>query len=81
MDRIHLFGTCILAATGMLRGVLIGGAAYFGPGLPSLEILAKFLIVTTLVFVIRVLAIWFSFHLPVASTAPPVDDHPSMGQK
>ena len=40
--------------------------------------MSKFLIVVCLVFVIRLLAIKYNFHLPVASTALPVDDHLNM---
>ncbi len=57
---------------------LIGGAIYLLLGLTPLETLAKFLIVTFLVFLIRVVAIKYDFQLPVASTALPVDDHLTM---
>ncbi len=57
---------------------IIGGAAYLLLGLTALGTLSKFLIVVCLVFVIRLLAIKYNFHLPVASTALPVDDHLNM---
>ena len=57
---------------------LIGGAVYLLLGLTPLGTLAKFLIVTFLVFLIRVVAIKYDFQLPVASTALPVDDHLTM---
>lgn len=57
---------------------LIGGAVYLLLGLFPFETLAKFLIVTAVVFLIRVVAIKYNFHLPVAATALPVDDHLKM---
>ncbi len=57
---------------------LIGGAVYLLLGLFQFETLAKFLIVTAVVFLIRVVAIKYHFHLPVAATALPVDDHLKM---
>lgn len=57
---------------------LIGGAVYLLLGLFPFETLAKFLIVTVVVFLIRVVAIKYNFHLPVAATALPVDDHLKM---
>lgn len=60
---------------------LIGGAVYLLLNLTPLGTLEKFLIVTFLVFFIRVVAIKYNFHLPVASTALPVDDHLTMERK
>ena len=60
---------------------LIGGVVYLLLNLTPLNTLAKFLIVTFLVFFIRVVAIKYNFHLPVASTALPVDDHLTMERK
>ncbi len=60
---------------------LIGGAVYLLLNLTPLDTLVKFLIVTFLVFFIRVVAIKYNFHLPVASTALPVDDHLTMERK
>ena len=60
---------------------LIGGVVYLLLNLTPLNTLAKFLIVTFLVFFIRVVAIKYNFQLPVASTALPVDDHLTMERK
>ncbi|HPK47793.1 MAG TPA: trimeric intracellular cation channel family protein [Sphaerochaeta sp.] len=60
---------------------LIGGVVYLLLNLTPLGTLEKFLIVTFLVFFIRVVAIKYNFHLPVASTALPVDDHLTMERK
>ena len=60
---------------------LIGGVVYLLLNLTPLDTLAKFLIVTFLVFFIRVVAIKYNFQLPVASTALPVDDHLTMERK
>lgn len=60
---------------------LIGGVVYLLLNLTPLNTLVKFLIVTFLVFFIRVVAIKYNFQLPVASTALPVDDHLTMERK
>lgn len=60
---------------------LIGGVVYLLLNLTPLGTLEKFLIVTFLVFFIRVVAIKYNFQLPVASTALPVDDHLTMERK
>ncbi len=59
---------------------LIGGIAYLLLGYTALDTLPKFLVVTALVFVIRLVAIKYNVQLPVASTAEPVDDHLTMGR-
>lgn len=59
---------------------LIGGFVYLLLELTALGTLPKFLIVTFLVFLIRLIAIRYNVHLPVASTALPVDDHLNMGR-
>ena len=57
---------------------LIGGLCYLALELTGLGYFSKFIIVTGIVFLIRVLAIKYQFHLPVAETAMPVDDHLTM---
>jgi len=43
--------------------------------LTNLGVFTKFVIASMVVFLLRVLAIKYRFHLPVADTALPVDDH------
>ncbi len=43
-----------------------------------LRMFAKFLIASSTVFIIRLIAIKDHFHLPVADTALPVDDYSTM---
>ena len=57
---------------------LIGGVIYLLLEQTSLGLLGKFLACTFLVLAIRLIAIKFKFHLPVAKTALPVDDYLTM---
>ncbi|NCC65327.1 MAG: trimeric intracellular cation channel family protein [Spirochaetia bacterium] len=54
---------------------LIGGIIYLILELTNLGVFTKFVIASMVVFLLRVLAIKYRFHLPVADTALPVDDH------
>jgi len=54
---------------------LLGGILYLLLELTSLGLFAKFMIVSVAVFIIRLVAIKYRFHLPVADTALPVDDY------
>ena len=54
---------------------LLGGILYLLLELTSLGLFAKFMIVSVAVFIIRLIAIKYRFHLPVADTALPVDDY------
>ncbi|MFA6732961.1 MAG: TRIC cation channel family protein, partial [Sphaerochaeta sp.] len=54
---------------------LLGGIIYLLLELTSLGLFAKFMIVSGAVFIIRLIAIKYHFHLPVADTALPVDDY------
>ncbi len=54
---------------------LLGGILYLLLELTSLGLFAKFMIVSGAVFIIRLIAIKYHFHLPVADTALPVDDY------
>ncbi|MFA6845518.1 MAG: trimeric intracellular cation channel family protein [Sphaerochaetaceae bacterium] len=54
---------------------LIGGMVYLLLEKLRLPIFPSFLITALIVFILRVIAILFSFHLPVAETAFPVEDH------
>jgi uncharacterized membrane protein YeiH len=60
---------------------LIGGIAYLLLEQTSLGLLEKFLACTFLVLAIRIAAIRYRFHLPVAKTAFPVDDYLSMNER
>lgn len=53
---------------------LIGGILYLALELTGLGLLSKFIIASSVVFLIRIVAIRYNFHLPVAKTALPVDD-------
>ncbi len=57
---------------------LIGGILYLMLEMTDLGIFPKFLIASSTVFVIRLIAIKYRFHLPVADTALPVDDYLTM---
>lgn len=57
---------------------LIGGVLYLMLEMTDLGIFPKFLIASSTVFVIRLIAIKYRFHLPVADTALPVDDYLTM---
>ncbi len=57
---------------------LLGGIVYLLLEMTALGVLPKFLITTVVVFIIRLVAIRYNFHLPVAKTALPVEDHLSM---
>ncbi|MGE4584594.1 MAG: trimeric intracellular cation channel family protein [Sphaerochaeta sp.] len=57
---------------------LIGGLAYLGLEFTPLGLFGKFIVVSLLVFIIRLIAIKYRFHLPVADTALPVDDYLTM---
>lgn len=57
---------------------LIGGILYLILEMTDLGIFPKFLIASSTVFVIRLIAIKYRFHLPVADTALPVDDYLTM---
>lgn len=57
---------------------LIGGVVYLVLEATPLGIFGKFMIAGSTVFIIRIIAIKFNFHLPVANTALPVDDHLTM---
>ncbi len=57
---------------------LLGGVVYLLLEMTALGVLPKFLITTMVVFIIRLVAIKYNFHLPVAKTALPVEDHLSM---
>ncbi len=59
---------------------LIGGIVYLVLEMTALGLFSKFLIVSSAVFVIRLIAIKYRFHLPVADTALPVDDYLTMQQ-
>jgi len=54
---------------------LLGGILYLLLELTSLGLFAKFMIASSAVFIIRLIAIKYHFHLPVADTALPVDDY------
>lgn len=54
---------------------LLGGVVYLVLELTGLGILGKFALATSVVFLIRLIAIRYHFHLPVADTALPVEDH------
>ncbi len=51
-----------------------GGLLYLGLQFTGLDLFSKFVIVSSVVFLIRLIAIKYHFHLPVADTALPVDD-------
>ncbi|MGE4455021.1 MAG: trimeric intracellular cation channel family protein [Sphaerochaeta sp.] len=53
---------------------LLGGIAYLLLELTEMGLFGKFMIASGLVFLIRLIAIKYRFHLPVANTALPVDD-------
>lgn len=54
---------------------LIGGILYLALEMTGLGLLSKFIIASSVVFLIRIVAIKYNFHLPpVANTALPVDD-------
>lgn len=57
---------------------LIGGIVYLLLEMTGLGMFAKFLIASSTVFIIRLIAIKYHFHLPVADTALPVDDYLTM---
>lgn len=57
---------------------LIGGILYLMLEMTDLGIFPKFLIASSTVFIIRLIAIKYRFHLPVADTALPVDDYLTM---
>lgn len=57
---------------------LIGGVVYLILEMTNLGIFGKFLIAGSTVFIIRLIAIKYRFHLPVADTALPVDDYLTM---
>lgn len=57
---------------------LIGGILYLILEMTDLGIFPKFLIASSTVFIIRLIAIKYRFHLPVADTALPVDDYLTM---
>ncbi len=57
---------------------LIGGILYLILEMTGLGIFPKFLIASSTVFIIRLIAIKYRFHLPVADTALPVDDYLTM---
>ncbi|ADY12466.1 trimeric intracellular cation channel family protein [Sphaerochaeta globosa] len=57
---------------------LIGGIVYLILEMTGLGIFSKFLIASGTVFIIRLIAIKYRFHLPVADTALPVDDYLTM---
>jgi uncharacterized membrane protein YeiH len=57
---------------------LIGGVVYLVLESTPLGLLGKFLISTFLILAIRLVAIKYRFHLPVAKTALPVDDYLTM---
>ncbi|MEA4859268.1 hypothetical protein SDC9_89724 [bioreactor metagenome] len=54
---------------------LLGGIVYLLLEMTSLGLFGKFMIASSTVFIIRLLAIKYRFHLPVADTALPVDDY------
>ncbi|WP_320128288.1 trimeric intracellular cation channel family protein [uncultured Sphaerochaeta sp.] len=56
----------------------IGGIMYLSLEYTPLGLLGRFLVCTFVVLFIRLLAIRYKFHLPVAKTALPVDDHLTM---
>ncbi|HCU30426.1 MAG: trimeric intracellular cation channel family protein [Sphaerochaeta sp.] len=57
---------------------LIGGIVYLLLEMTGLGMFAKFLMASSTVFIIRLIAIKYHFHLPVADTALPVDDYLTM---
>lgn len=57
---------------------LIGGLVYLLLEMTSLDMFFKFLIASSTVFIIRLIAIKYNFRLPVADTALPVDDYLTM---
>lgn len=57
---------------------LIGGLVYLLLEMTSLDMFFKFLIASSTVFIIRLIAIKYKFRLPVADTALPVDDYLTM---
>lgn len=54
---------------------LLGGIVYLLLEMTSLGLFGKFMIASSTVFIIRLIAIKYHFHLPVADTALPVDDY------
>ncbi len=54
---------------------LLGGIVYLLLEMTSLGLFGKFMIASSTVFIIRLIAIKYRFHLPVADTALPVDDY------
>ncbi|MBI9095950.1 MAG: trimeric intracellular cation channel family protein [Sphaerochaeta sp.] len=57
---------------------LLGGIVYLLLEMTTLSLLPKFLITMMVVFIIRLVAIKYKVHLPVAKTALPVEDHLSL---
>jgi uncharacterized membrane protein YeiH len=57
---------------------LIGGILYLALELTEIGLLSKCIIVSSVVFLIRLVAIKYNVHLPVAHTALPVDDQPPL---
>jgi Predicted membrane protein len=57
---------------------LIGGIVYLLLEMTGLGMFAKFLMASSTVFIIRLIAIKYHFRLPVADTALPVDDYLTM---
>ena len=57
---------------------LLGGMVYLLLERTPLGFLENFLITTCVVLVIRIIAIKYKFHLPIADTALPVDDYLTM---
>ncbi|MGH0053870.1 MAG: trimeric intracellular cation channel family protein, partial [Sphaerochaetaceae bacterium] len=57
---------------------LIGGILYLLLELTEIGLFGKFIITSSVVFLIRLIAITYKFHLPVANTALPVDDQQTL---
>jgi len=57
---------------------LIGGIVYLLLEMTGLGMFAKFMMASSTVLIIRLIAIKYHFHLPVADTALPVDDYLTM---